>query len=74
MMCSDNLPTISNGDINYTGGTANSRPVGATATYTCTSSYTITVSGVAGTGVATRTCESTGQWSMAATPMCLLSK
>ncbi len=66
-MCSDNLPTISNGDINYTGGSANSRPVGATAIYTCTSSYTLS-------GVATRTCESTGQWSVAATPMCLLSK
>ncbi|XP_064386375.1 sushi, von Willebrand factor type A, EGF and pentraxin domain-containing protein 1-like isoform X2 [Halichondria panicea] len=61
--CSDNLPTISNGAITYTGGSTNNRPVGATASYTCFLPYTLV-------GVSVRTCGSDGEWSSTPAPVC----
>ncbi len=61
--CSDNLPTISNGAITYTGGSTNNRPVGATASYSCFGDYTLV-------GVSVRTCGSDGEWSSTPAPVC----
>ncbi len=60
--CSDNLPIPTNGTIAYTGGSTNNRPVGATASYTCTTGYTLS-------GDTTRTCGIDGVWS-GSTPTC----
>ncbi len=61
--CSDNLPTIPNGDITYAGGSTNNRPVNATATYSCITGYTLV-------GVSVRTCGSDGEWSSTTAPVC----
>ena len=58
--CSD-LPSLTNGDIDYGGGSTNSRSVDTVATYTCDTGYTLT-------GGSTRTCVS-GGWSGSA-PTC----
>ncbi len=47
----------------YNDGTANSRPVGSTATYSCNTGYTLI-------GVSVKMCGNTGQWSEAETPVC----
>ncbi len=65
-ICSD-LPSPTNGDINYGGGdgSTGSRPVDTVATYTCNTGYTLN-------GGSTRTCESGGSggvWSGSA-PVC----
>ncbi len=59
--CSD-LILLTNGDIVYTAGSTNSRPVDTVATYTCNTGYTLN-------GGTTRTCESDGVWS-GSTPTC----
>ncbi len=61
--CSDNLPRPTNGAITYTGGEANNRPVGATASYSCFGDYTLI-------GVSVRTCGSDGEWSSTPAPVC----
>ncbi|XP_064386154.1 uncharacterized protein LOC135334773 isoform X2 [Halichondria panicea] len=64
-VCSDNLPTISNGGITYAGGSTDNRPVGATANYSCFGPYTLV-------GEAVRTCGSDGEWSSTPAPVCQL--
>ena len=61
--CSDDLPTISNRGITYVGGSTDNRPVGATASYSCDTHYTLV-------GVAVRTCGSNGEWSSTTAPVC----
>ncbi len=53
--CSD-LSSPTYGDIDYGGGSTNSRPVDTVATYTCNTGYTLI-------GGSTRTCGSDGVWS-----------
>ncbi|XP_064386377.1 sushi, von Willebrand factor type A, EGF and pentraxin domain-containing protein 1-like isoform X2 [Halichondria panicea] len=60
--CSDNLLAPTNGGITYAGGSTDNRPVGATATYSCITGYTLN-------GGTTRTCGSDGEWS-GSTPTC----
>ncbi|XP_064386681.1 sushi, von Willebrand factor type A, EGF and pentraxin domain-containing protein 1-like [Halichondria panicea] len=52
--CSD--LTLTNGDIVYTDGSPDNRPIGSRATYSCNLGYTIT------RGSTTRTCVSGGRW------------
>ena len=59
--CTD-LPSLTNGTINYGAGSTNSIPVDTVATYTCNPGYTLN-------GGSTRTCESDGVWSGSA-PTC----
>ena len=59
--CSD-LPPLMNGDIAYTGGLADSRPINTIATYTCDNGYTLT-------GGSFRACPNDGTWS-GTTPTC----
>ncbi len=63
--CSD-LILLTNGDIVYTAGSPNSRPVDTVAIYTCVTGYTLN-------GGSTRTCGSDGVWSGLA-PVCQLRK
>ncbi len=58
--CSD-LPSLANGDIDYSGGSPDSRPVDTVATYTCDTGYSFNIGD-------TRTCGS-GVWSGLA-PIC----
>ncbi|XP_064386873.1 sushi, von Willebrand factor type A, EGF and pentraxin domain-containing protein 1-like [Halichondria panicea] len=60
--CSDLLPTLTNGVISYSDGSTGIRPVGTTATYSCTNGYRLV-------GEAMRTCGSEGTWSGSA-PVC----
>ena len=55
VICSD-LPSPTNGDIDYGGGSTNSRPVDTVVTYTYNTGYTLN-------GGSTRTCGSNGVWS-----------
>ena len=60
--CSD-FPRLMNGDITYTDGLVDSRPINTIATFTCDTGYTL--SG----GIINRTCGSDGVWSGSA-PVC----
>ena len=57
------FPPLMNGDITYTGGSIDSRPVDTVATYTCNNGYTLT------TGGSFRQCQNNGTWS-GSTPTC----
>ena len=61
--CSD-LPPLMNGDITYTDGLADSRPINTVATFTCDNGYTLT-----GGGGSFRGCQNDGTWSGSA-PAC----
>ncbi len=56
------LPPLMNGDITYTAGLADSRPVMTTAFFTCDNGYTLT-------GGSFRACQNDGTWS-GSTPTC----
>ncbi|XP_064386164.1 uncharacterized protein LOC135334777 [Halichondria panicea] len=60
------FPPLMNGDITYTGGSIDSRPVDTVATYTCNNGYTLT------TGGSFRQCQNNGTWS-GSTPTCQLN-
>ena len=53
--CSD-LPLPTNGDIDYSAGSPDSRPVDTVATYTCDTGYTLNED-------ITRTCQANKTWS-----------
>ncbi len=56
------LISLTNGDIDYGGGSPDNRPVDTVATYTCNPGYTLI-------GDSTRTCGSDGVWS-GSDPIC----
>ena len=56
------LPRLMNGDIAYTAGLADSRPINTIATFTCDNGYTLT-------GGSVRVCQNDGTWD-GITPTC----
>ncbi len=55
VVCSD-LFLLANGNITYTAGSINNRPIGTVALYSCASHYIFS-------GGSNKTCESDGEWS-----------